>query len=288
MRRTLLTLCSLSCLAPSLASQVPKYDIACYADRKENPPRKQKLQDGYEISLGPARNSPGDGDNCTAAIYNSAGKVVFRTIGFSVLFDHINTGKDFDGDGHPEVVFKTDSGGGMHCCWAYNIVSLYPKPRRLFDIDEPARIETDSQDKIIIWKMIAGPYGFTSMARQPFAKKVYRVRAGRLVEQTLDFCPRILSDQDDDYREDTKNLTPENIKRLQSSEETRNDTEDTVSALLSRALQHVFCRQFDHAITELNLWPAATRTKMKAAFADSVEKDYPEFAARLVQPLKNK
>src|SRR5262249_37615621 len=51
--------------------------------------------------------------------------------------------------------------------------------------------------------------------------------------------------------------------------------------LLSRALQNVFCRRFDAALNDLNLWPEATRTKMKAAFADSIKQDYPDFAARL-------
>ena len=90
----------------------------------------KKLWAGYEISLGPTRNSEGGGDECTAAVYNSAGRVVFRTAGFNVILDENHTGQDFDGDGKPEVVFITDTGGGNHCCWAYNVVSLLPKPQR--------------------------------------------------------------------------------------------------------------------------------------------------------------
>jgi hypothetical protein len=55
-----------------------------------------------------------------------------------------------------------------------------------------------------------------------------------------------------------------------------------VSDLLSRALQHVFCQQFDEALKDLNLWPEATRAKMKASFADSIKQDYSEFASRLI------
>jgi hypothetical protein len=47
-------------------------------------------------------------------------------------------------------------------------------------------------------------------------------------------------------------------------------------------LQHVFCRQFDAALNDLDLWPEATRTKMKAGFAEPIKQDYPEFAARLI------
>lgn len=74
--------------------------MACYAYPKTTESYTKKLWDGYEISLGPARNaSGGGGDDCTAAIYNAAGKVVFRTTGFGVIFDEEHTGMDCDGDG---------------------------------------------------------------------------------------------------------------------------------------------------------------------------------------------
>jgi hypothetical protein len=285
MRRTPFLFCFLSSFfVPCVRAQVPEYKISCYRFREQNPPQKQKLWDGYEVSLGPTRNSQGDGDNCTAAIYNAAGKVVFRTTGYSVLFDDINTGKDFDGDGKPEVVFKTDTGGGNHCCWAYNVVSLSPKPRKLFDIDQEGlvRFEKDADGKMVIWKFTGGPGGFTSEARRPFAQKVFRVRDAKLVDQTPEFCSQILSDADDEFREDSKQLTPENIKRLPAGTKWDYDLEDLVSAFLSRALQLVFCRQFDEAMKFLDQWPAASRAEMKKGFAQSIQQDYPEFAARLL------
>src|SRR5215469_10288199 len=119
---------------PALYATPAGERIACFSDHRggwENRDFKRKLWDGYEISLGPARNGNGNGEgnDCTAAIYNLAGKVVFRTTGFNVKFDQELTGRDFNGDGKPEVVFQTDSGGGMHCCWAYNVISLSPNPR---------------------------------------------------------------------------------------------------------------------------------------------------------------
>lgn len=66
--------------------------ISCHASgtpKTQKVPYAKKLWDGYEISLGPARNSEGDGDECTGAIYNSAGHAVFRTTGFSVIFDAV-------------------------------------------------------------------------------------------------------------------------------------------------------------------------------------------------------
>ncbi len=285
MRRMLFLSCFLSSLfVPLVRAQVPEYKISCHRSRDHNPAQKQKLWDGYEVSLGPARNTQGDGDNCTAAIYNAAGKVVFRTTGYSVVFDHIDTGRDFDGDGTPEVVFKTDTGGGNHCCWAYNIVSLSPKPRKLFDIDEEGlvRFEKDDAGKMVIWKFTGGPGGFTSEARRPFAQKVFRVRDGKLVDQTPEFCTQILSDADEEFRDDSRQLTPENIKRLPAGPKWDFDLEDIVSAFLSRALQLVFCRQYEQAMNFLDQWPAASRPEMKKGFAQSIQQDYPEFAARLL------
>lgn len=277
-----------SSFAPAVSAQDLLGKISCHAygaSQGENRAYTKKLWDGYEVSLGPARNSQGAGDECTAAIYNQAGRVVFRTTGFNVILDENHTGQDFDGDGKPEVVFITDTGGGNHCCWAYNVISLSPKPRKLFDIHAPGavRFEKDNQGKIVIWQRTAGIYGFTSMARAPFAEKVLRVRDGKLLDATPEFCSRIFSDENEDYRAWTANLTAENMKKLQAQGGTESEeNEDIVSNLLSRALQHVFCRQFDTALDDLNLWPEKTRAKMKADFAVSIKKDYPEFAARLL------
>jgi hypothetical protein len=288
MRRIVLAIIIASYFSPAaLCAQDMLGKVSCHAaglPKPENQPYTKQLWDGYEISLAPAHNSQGGGDECTAAIYNRAGRVVFRTTGFSVIFDENHTGQDFDGDGKPEVVFITDTGGGNHCCWAYNVISLSPKPHKLFDIDAPGAVqfEKDSQGKMVIWQRTAGPYGFTSMARAPFAEKVFRVREGKLVDATPEFCSRIFSDRNEDYRAWNIDLAPEKIKVLQSTGNTGLDHEEIVSALLSRALQHVFCRQFDAALSDLNFWPQANRTKMKTDFAESIKQDYPEFAARLL------
>jgi len=279
-------------LTPALNAQDLQGKISCWGQGSLQPHNRayaKKLWDGYEISLGPtphAAESPEQA--CTAAIYNQAGHVVFRTTGFSVIFDENHTGQDFNNDGKPEVVFLTDSGGGNHCCWAYNVVSLSPKPHKLFDIDMPGtvRFEKDHQGKMVIWQLNAGSHEFTSGANTPFAEKVLRVHEGKLVDATPEFCARIFSEESEEYRAWNRNLTPENIRRLQTTEITRWEHEELISQLLSRALQNVFCRRFDDAVNDLNLWPEATRSKMKAEFAESIKQDYPEFAARLMSQLQ--
>ena len=283
MQETLLTMVFAVCLAPALLAQELQGKISCHPSGNSKPQNQnyaKKLWAGYEVSLGPSRNSQGGGDECTAAIYSNAGHVVFRTTGFNVVFDETHTGQDFDSDGKPEVVFITDTGGGNHCCWTYNIISLYPKPHKLLDIDAPGAVqfERDEQGKMLVWQRLPGPYGFTSMAQAPFAEKVFRVRDAKLVDSTPEFCAQILSDKNEEYQSWNSTLTPENIRKLPSTEGIGAENEEVVSALLSRTLQHVFCRDFDAALGDLNLWPEATRAKMKSQFAEAIKHDYPDFA----------
>ena len=283
-----------SCIS-LVRAQDDHHKIACHAFPKTTESYKKKLWDGYEISLGPARNAEEtDGGDCTAAIYNRAGKVVFRTTGFGVIFDQEHTGMDFDGDGKGEVVFMTDQAGGAHCCWVYNIVTLLPKPHRLFDVGEGAAVDfvKDDQGKMIIWERAGGATGYTSMAQRPYAERVYRVEDGKPVDATPEFAAKIFSPGQADYDEWTRTLTPENINKLQSAKNLgpriQDDVEEIVSALLSRALQRVLCHQYEQAEADLNLWPEDTRDDMKEEFALSVKEFSPEFAARIagVKPSK--
>ncbi|MGA8061453.1 MAG: hypothetical protein WA350_19890 [Candidatus Sulfotelmatobacter sp.] len=278
-------------LAGTLCHTQDDGKIACYNYPRTTESYKKKLWDGYQISLGPARNAQGGGDDqCTAAIYNAAGRVVFRTTGFGVIFDEDHTGEDFDGDGKPEVVFMTDEAGGAHCCWIYNVISLWPKPHKLFDVGAGAAVNfaKDKDGKTIIWERVGGTTEYTGGVDAPFAERVYRVQGGKLVDATPDFCGKILSPGSEDYDVWTRVLTPLNIANLKSTKKVAigedPKVEETVSALLSRAQQHVLCHQYDDAMADLNLWPEATRDEMKHNFADSIKSYSPEFAARLAGP----
>jgi hypothetical protein len=247
-------------------------DIACRAYPPTTDSYKKKLWDGYEISLGPARNATGAGeDQCTAAIYNRAGKAVFRTTGFGVIFDEDDTGKDFDGDGKGEVVFQTDKAGGTQCCWIYNVVSLFPKPHKLFDVGQGAAVNfrPDHDGKMTIWELVGGTYEYTSGANLPYAQRIYRVENGKLKDSTPELCDQIFAHtrEADDWN---RTLSPENIKKLQRAEKFPNygnlEFDNVVGALLSRALQRVLCHQYDAAKADLNLWPEASRNEMKKNF----------------------
>ena len=267
--------------------------IACYAYPKTTESYKKKLWDGYEISLGPARSASGEGgDDCTAAIYNAAGKVVFRTTGFGVIFDEDHTGMDFDGDGKGEVVFQTDQAGGAHCCWVYNVVTLVPKPHKLFDVGAGASVDfvKEKDGRVTIWDRVGGPLEYTSGAARPYAERALRFESGRLVDVTPEFCDKLLSPANPDFDSWTHALTPENIKKLQSSTKVGTDVDGEVqeiaSALLARAEQRVLCHRYGDALADLNVWPEASREEMKDDFAESVKEYDPEFVAWLAAKSK--
>lgn len=286
MRRVIVILILLTSCAVTVNAQEDEDKIACYSYPKTTESYKKKLWDGYEISLGPARNASGGGeDDCTAAIYNAAGKVVFRTTGFGVIFDQDHTGMDFDGDGKGEVVFETDQAGGAHCCWVYNVVSLLPKPHRLFDVGEGAAVDfvKEKDGKVTIWDRVGGAYEYTSGAARPYAERALRFE-GRLVDITPQFCGKLLSPENPDYSEWARVLTDENVRKLASAKfgpRADSGAQEIASALLARAEQRVLCHQYDGALADLNLWPEDSRDEMKENFAESIKEYSPEFAARL-------
>ncbi|HKV61909.1 MAG TPA: hypothetical protein VJO16_08355 [Candidatus Acidoferrum sp.] len=285
MQRILFLLIGLMCFSTVLPARQEPPKIACYSIEEHNAPHKKKLWDGYEISLGPVANPEEVEGKCTAAIYNKAGRVVFRTGGFNVVFDEELTGEDFDGDGKPDVVFQTDTGGGNHCCWGYIIYSLSPKPHKLLEISMEGKVdfEKDKDGKMVIWQRVSAPGASnTSMAMRPFAEKILRVKDGKLLDATAEFCGR------NDPRFERSDLTPEDLKKLEHAGEPRQDLEDIISALEARTAQHVYCQEFDAAVKDLNLWPAGQREAEIKSLLDALGEEYPEFAKKLLEPAVKK
>ncbi|HXX99278.1 MAG TPA: hypothetical protein VEI54_00060 [Candidatus Limnocylindrales bacterium] len=266
-------------ISPEGHAQKPESEIACYAGQEGNAPHKKKLWDGYEISLGPVAHPEETELQCTAAIYKKAGKVVFRTSGFNVVFDEELTGEDFDGDGKPEVVFRTDTGGGVHCCWGYIVVSPSPRPHKLFEMPIEGKVdfEKSKDGKMVMWERTSAPGGFfTSMAGRPFAEKVFRMLDGKLTDVTADFCGT------NDPRFERGDLTPEDLKKLaHAGEQGQDELENIISTLESRTAQHVFCGEYDEALKDLNLWPEGKREVEIRTLRNAFWQEYPEFVAKL-------
>jgi hypothetical protein len=66
------------------------------------------------------------------------------------------------------------------------------------------------------------------------------------------------------------------------------DREDIISSLEARTAHHVYCREFDEAVKDLNLWPAGKREIEIKALLDALGEQYPEFAAKLQETTVKK
>jgi hypothetical protein len=254
-------------------------DPSCLAGSASNRPYSRKLDAIYEVRLGPSAGNAEPSDACSATIVSRAGSEVFRISGFSVILDAQTTGQDIDGDGRGDVVLRSDSGGGQHCCWSVSVVSLYPQPRKLFDVEAVGlvRFTKDTRGRSVIWQRVPGPDAFTDAADRPFAERAFRVKGGKLVDATPEFCRQILASGNPDFEEWGRVLTPERLKSLGGSGGTPD--QEVASALWSRILQNTFCLHFDEALDDLDHWPPSARAD--DALREIIKDDYPRFAARL-------
>jgi len=71
---------------------------------------------------------PDDPDEmvCEAVVTSPVGKIVYEDSDQGMELDPI-TGRDINGDGQPDAVLVSYS-GGAHCCWTYHLISLGKKP----------------------------------------------------------------------------------------------------------------------------------------------------------------
>jgi len=73
---------------------------------------------------------------CQATIRNSDGKTIFNNTDWGMEIDPI-TGRDVNGDGIPDAVLVSFS-GGAHCCSTYHIVSLGENPGLIAEFGDRA------------------------------------------------------------------------------------------------------------------------------------------------------
>jgi hypothetical protein len=106
---------------------------------------------GFTIEVKP---SPVSGEmTCHATVRSPKGTIIFEHNEWGIEIDPV-TGKDVNGDGQPDAVLVSFS-GGAHCCWTYHIISLGKKPGliREFENRSTASFEDlmgDGQIEILI------------------------------------------------------------------------------------------------------------------------------------------
>jgi hypothetical protein len=258
---------------------------------------KKELWDGYKVSVGPTahfEDDSGADDACTAAIYDPAGKEVYRTTGPSVRLDPA-TGMDIDGDGAPDVVLMngasgTSGGGGG---WQIEVVSLKPQLHLLFKfvVDlPPAPFEKDSQQRVVLLSGVtvddfALAYEWPHAARSQ-AQRIYRFIDGKLVDVTPEHCSEV--EAGPFFQKLHRKLTPQALERFKTSENLQDlqvDDMSTGARILSVILQHIFCHRFDQALDTIHhMWPPRDQANLIKNLKDVSKKwDCPECARQIEQ-----
>jgi hypothetical protein len=264
--------------SPEDSLRQARQQIVCYQTNPDNRAWKKKLWDGYELSLGPTPHAADNPEEaCTAAIYNAAGKVVYRSTGFNTRY-HDATGMDIDGDGAPDVVLMTDTGGGNHCCWEIEVLSLQPKPHLVFTYNPAGAFSfrKDRDGRATLWSVEGGliEIGY-SMADRPFALMVRKVIDGKLTNVTPESCPAVF--EDERFVADRSRLTDAEVARFKSVQKISENEWETSLAVSEIALQHAYCRQWEKAEKVIHsMWPAYDQARVLDVLKKEFLRIYPE------------
>jgi len=202
---------------------------------------------------------PDDPDNtlCGANVTAPNGKTVYSSRASGAEIDLV-TGKDVNGDGEPEAVLVTYS-GGAHCCWTYHIISLGKKPGliREFENRDTASFEDlrgNGEVEIVI-RDGTFDFGFgLDHATSVFPILVVQLRGSEFVDVSRDFW----STYEDEIQEAQENLSDGRIQEFLHRESTGDvyDLEHlrTKSSILLIVLDYLYGGKQDEAKKLLNKW----------------------------------
>ncbi len=221
---------------------------------------------GFVIEVKPSRNPDPDLPvevACHATIRSSTGKLVFELYDWGVGVDSI-TGKDVNGDGQPDAVISTFS-GGAHCCSTYYVVSLGKKPGliRKFGNRFDASLEElklDHKVEILI-REEAFDEGFgLPHPYSPFPLLIVRLNGEKFEEVSAEFW----SVYEKEIRETRSKITPENLSQFLSSDpgEPSDNDDDlrTEADVLMIVLDYLYAGKALEAKEALaTMWPVTSQ-----------------------------
>jgi hypothetical protein len=253
-------------------------EAACWSEKRlESAPIVRAFDSGFVLTLAPS-SDPDVEYGCRAELRDTTGRVVFEGEGFNTRL-HPESGRDVDGDGHGELIVGIDSGGGNRCCWEYNVISLFPRPRVIAKFDNPG-FETDRQGRTVVWTTVAfydlGP----SMAASPTLEIAEQFRNGRLVNVTTEYCDAMLAGElrgQADLSHELASLSEEKRVRSRAAAPKPGDDFDvseTRGAAYTVALQLTYCGRGPNAARLVReVWPEAQQAEVIRTVTSLVQRE---------------
>lgn len=202
-------------LASAAANPVRALDNSSCSRGKGRVVRRVK---GFQIRISPLRdkNQP-DVPLCEVEIFDSKQNVIFSENDWR--FSIVLAGQDVNGDGIPDAVLESYS-GGAHCCWTYYIVSLGSNPGLITKSE-------NQRDASFYRDGVTGKFEISTLdgsfdyfdglchACTPFPVVFLRLEGAHLV----DVSSQHIADYDEIIRENQQRLTAEDFRRLRALED---------------------------------------------------------------------
>jgi len=259
--RVLLILAVLCLSSPSLHANGRKY---CY----------QKLGDGgsfvgsgggtahvngFTVEVKP--KSDAESASCHATVRSTSGVTVFELEEWGIEIDPV-TGKDINGDGYPDAVLVSFS-GGAHCCTKYYFISLGNKPGLIRDFDNAQEalfrdLKGDGRMEILIRDGSFDEHFGLAHPYSPFPLLIVRLRGDKFEDLgsqfSGEFKKEILTLRRGLKTKSQKNFLDSNPNDIHDAQ----DYLETESAILKIVLDYLYAGQPDKARSALaELWPPA-------------------------------
>ncbi len=206
---------------------------------------------------------------CRAIILSDNGQEIFRLQDWSVDVVPV-TGKDINGEGHPDAVLESFS-GGAHCCWTYFVVSLTDKGGliRKFENRTPASFEDLSHNGTVDLVTQDGAFDeFEGLPHpfSPFPTIVLRLNRDKFEDVSKEFWP-VYEKKIEQVRRDIKTSELERFIRSKPAE-VHDDLDylRTESAVLTVILEFLYGGRPEEAWKALGeLWPSDDRERIRHA-----------------------
>jgi hypothetical protein len=198
-----------------------------------------------------------DGDaRCRAVLTRPAHKAITIAYEWALSVDPVS-GADLNGDGTPEVVLGGYT-GGLHCCYAYEIVSLGKTPEVLHTFQNPVPMTFEKRpDGTILIRAVDGVFNFFMLPPdQAFLPRlVLKPEGNKLVDVSAQYTDVY----DQEIEKARASLSPAELEKFRKSnfhDKLYTDQFPTVHKVLTIVLDYVYSGREDQAWQTLNeMWP---------------------------------
>ncbi len=209
---------------------------------------------------------------CRAELRDSSGKAIFETASTAVSAVVV---EDVNGDGQPDVVIESFS-GGAHCCWTYDIVSVGAKPGLVGEFESAhAAVFRTSKDQRTVIVTYSGAFDYFDglcYACSPGAQ-VYFVLEGTKFHDVSPVFARLY---DERIAQARAQLAPEKLAIFHTSADHTNPAgglEETKAAVLTVLINYLYSGRPQEAWEAFEqMWPPGDQPRMRALIESTLGK----------------